>query len=68
MLSAQNLDYDLVVIPEGQPPRVFEDCLVQLAWLNSPGNTVYGHHKIIAEKEFEKTKKEWLEDLSLIHI
>ena len=63
MILAQHLDYDQVVIPEGQPPRVFEDCLVQLAWLNSPANTVFEHHKIIAGKEFEKTKKEWLEDV-----
>ncbi len=63
MVLAQHLDYDQVVIPEGQPPRVFEDCLVQLAWLNSPANTVFKHHKTISEKEYEKTKKEWLEDI-----
>jgi len=63
IILAQHLDYDQVVIPEGQPPRVFEDCLVQLAWLNSPANTVFRHHQNIAEKEYEKTKKEWLEDI-----
>ncbi len=63
MVLAQYLDYDQVVIPEGQPPRVFEDCLVQLAWLNSSANTVFKHQRTIAEKEFEKTKKEWLEDI-----
>lgn len=63
MILAQHLDYDQVVIPEGQPPRVFEDCLVQLAWLNSPANTVFKHHKTIAGEDFEKTKKEWLEDM-----
>jgi len=63
MLLAQHLDYDQVVLPEGQPPRIFEDCLVQLAWLNSPGNSIYQHEKVIAGKEYAKTKKEWLEDI-----
>jgi len=61
----QNFDIDQVVIPEGQPPRNFEDCIVQLAWLNSPGNTLMQHRSNIAAKELEKTKKEWLEDIML---
>ena len=61
---SQTLDYDQVVIPEGQPPRNFEDCLVQLAWLNSPGNTVYEHHIAIADNAIEQSKREWLEDIA----
>lgn len=64
-LLGQSFDIDQVVIPEGQPPRNFEDCIVQLAWKNSPGNTVMQHRSNIAAKEVEKTKREWLEDIML---
>jgi len=64
-LFSQSIDFDQVVIPEGQPPRNFEDCLVQLAWLNSPGNKIYEHHIAIASNTIEKSKREWLEDIAL---
>jgi len=64
-LLGQSFDIDQVVIPEGQPPRNFEDCIVQLAWMNSPGNTIMKHRSNIAAKELEKTKREWLEDIML---
>lgn len=65
LLSGQQIDFDQIVIPEGQPPRNFEDCLVQLAWLNSPSNTVYRHRVNIANYDAEKSKREWLEDILL---
>lgn len=64
-VEAQRTDFDQIVIPEGQPPRNFEDCLVQLAWLNSPGNTVMRHRVNITDFEVEKSKREWLEDILL---
>jgi len=59
------MDFDQVVLPEGQPARSFESHLTQLAWQNSPGNTVMRHRVNIASFDADRAKREWLEEIAL---
>ncbi len=59
------MDFDQVVLPEGQPARNFESHLIQLAWLNSPSNSVMRHRVNIASFDADRSKREWLEDIAL---
>ncbi len=59
------MDFDQVVLPEGQPARDFKSHLTQLAWQNSPTNTVFRHRVNIASFDADRSKREWLEDIAL---
>ena len=56
---AQEVNFDNVVAPPDMRPRDFEAYLVQLAWLNQPGNRILELDKQIAEKEVQIQSKKW---------
>lgn len=61
---AQTIDYDQVIVPEGQRPNNFEDYLVQLAWLNSPKRQILDLKEAKEAKEVELKRTEWMDDVN----
>ncbi|MEO1260058.1 MAG: TolC family protein [Bacteroidota bacterium] len=61
---SQTIDYNSIVVPEGQRPNNFEDYLVQLAWLNSPKRQILDIEKQKAEKEVDLQKTQWMDDVN----
>jgi len=59
-VQAQEVNMDLVVVPEDDRPRTFEDYLVQLAWKNTPANRINEQDKSVAELEVNKAKWGWV--------
>ena len=69
----QTTDFNRVIPPEGQSPRLFEDQLVQWAWYNSPSNQIYKQQLEIAAKRKNLTWWELLDasatfNLNEIHL
>ncbi len=62
--TAQSIDYNQIVVPEGQRPTNFQDYLVQLAWLNSPKTQILGFKKNKEEKEVDLKRNEWMDDVN----
>ena len=62
---AQTVDFDRVVTPSEMGTRDFKEFLVQIAWMNSPGNEALEVEKEIKELEVKTTRKEWTNDLQL---
>ena len=64
-LTAQRVDFNQIVPPEGQRPATFEDYLVQLAWLNNPETEILGFKKTKEEKEVALQRQKWMEDVKM---
>jgi len=62
--TAQQVDFNKVVVPTDYRAKTFEDYLVQLAWINSPENRVLNYEVAIAEEERKIQRWEWTKDLS----
>lgn len=58
------IDYNQIVLPEGQRPTSFEDYLVQLAWLNSPETKILEYEKTKEKKEVDLQKMDWMNDVN----
>lgn len=63
VVSAQNIDYNKVILPDKVIPAEFEEKLVQLAWKNHPANKVVMQNVAIAEKEKKQAAWSWLDDI-----
>ncbi len=61
--TGQTIDFNQIVVPEGQRPNNFEDYLVQLAWLNSPKRQILNFEKAKEEKEVALKRTEWMDDV-----
>lgn len=63
LLSAQQADFDAVVIPVEMKARDFSEYLVQLAWLNQPESAIAQDEVKNAQDEAKTTRKEWMRDV-----
>ena len=63
-LQGQTINFNQIVVPEGQRPNNFEDYLVQLAWLNSPKRQILNLEKAKEEKEVALKRGEWMDDVN----
>ncbi len=63
MVSAQNIDYNRIVLPDQVIPSSFEERLVQLAWKNHPSNKIALQNVQIASKEKKLAQWKWLDDI-----
>ncbi|MBV6442388.1 MAG: hypothetical protein DYG98_06840 [Haliscomenobacteraceae bacterium CHB4] len=63
LLSAQQADFDAVVIPVETKARDFSEYLVQLAWLNQPESSIAQDEVKNAQDEAKTTRKEWMRDV-----
>ncbi|HHM21756.1 MAG TPA: hypothetical protein ENJ20_07000 [Bacteroidetes bacterium] len=61
--GSQTIDYNQIIVPQGQRPASFEDYLVQLAWLNSPKRQILELQKMKEAKEVDLRRSEWQNDL-----
>ena len=61
---AQEVDFNQVVLPEGQRPTNFEDYLVQLAWLNQPKTKAIQLERTQEMKEVSLARTEWADDVN----
>lgn len=61
--NAQVIDFDTLIAPLEQPEYLFEEYLVQLAWVNNPENRKFDHLKAIAENNIKLAKWEWTENI-----
>lgn len=59
----QTIDFNQIVVPEGQRPTNFEDFLVQLAWLNSPKRQILDLEKQKEQKDVDLKRTEWMDDV-----
>ncbi len=57
------IDYNQIVLPEGQRPTSFEDYLVQLAWMNSPETKILEYEKTKEKKEVELQRMDWMNEV-----
>lgn len=64
-LTAQVIDYNQIVPPEGQRPTNFEEYLVQLAWLNNPETQIRAYQTTKEQKEVELQRKKWMDDVKV---
>ena len=62
-VHGQTIDYNSIVVPEGQRPTNFEDFLVQMAWLNSPKRQILDLEKQKEAKDVELKRTEWMDDV-----
>ena len=63
LMSAQQADFDAVVIPVDTKARDFSEYLVQLAWLNQPESAIAQDGVKNAQDEVKNTRKEWMRDV-----
>jgi len=61
--KAQVIDFDTLIAPLEQPEFLFEEYLVQLAWVNNPENRKSNHLKAIAENNIKLAQWEWTENI-----
>ncbi len=62
--QSQTVDFNKIVIPEGQRPLNFEDYLVQLAWLNSPRRQILDFERQKEQKDVDLKRSEWMDDVN----
>ncbi len=65
LVSAQNIDYNKVILPDNTGDIEFSEKLVQLAWRNHPDNRNVIEQKEIAELNYKLSKREWLGNFRL---
>ncbi len=65
-LQAQTINFNQIVVPEGQRTVNFEEYLVQLAWLNSPETQILNYKKSKEAKEVELKRTEWMDDVNFM--
>ncbi len=63
IVTGQVVDFNQIVVPEGQRPANFEDYLVQLAWLNNPQTQILAFEKTKEQKEVELQRMDWMNDV-----
>ncbi|MCW5923343.1 MAG: TolC family protein [Saprospiraceae bacterium] len=63
LLSAQQANFDAVVIPVETKARDFSEYLVQIAWLNQPESAIAQEEVKNAHDEAKNTRKEWMRDV-----
>lgn len=61
--SAQQADFDAVIIPVENKARDFSEYLVQLAWLNQPESAIAQFEVKNAQDDAKNTRKEWMRDV-----
>ncbi len=61
--KAQVIDFDTLIAPLEQPEILFEDYLVQLAWVNNPENRKSDNLKAIAENNIKLAKWAWVDNI-----
>jgi outer membrane protein TolC len=61
--TAQQADFDAVIIPVETKARDFSEYLVQLAWLNQPSSAVAREEVKNAQDEAQNIRKEWMRDV-----
>ena len=61
--KAQVIDFDTLIAPLEQPDILFEEYLVQLAWVNNPENRKSDNLKAIAENNIKLAKLEWADNI-----
>ncbi len=61
--KAQVIDFDTLIAPLEQPEILFEEYLVQLAWVNNPENRKSDNLKAIAENNIKLAKWEWVDNI-----
>ncbi len=65
-LQAQTINFNQIVVPEGQRTTNFEEYLVQLAWLNSPETQILNFKKDKEAREVDLKQSEWMDDVSFL--
>lgn len=58
-LSAQNIDYKKIILPDDASNVTFEEKLVQLAWKNNPSTTIAREEYVISREEYKIKRAEW---------
>lgn len=59
-VSAQNVDYNKIILPDHAKTDDFGEKLVQIAWRNHPANQVYRSELTIADFDVRTSTVEWL--------
>lgn len=62
-LSAQDVDYDKIILPEGTFTEDIREKLVRIAWRNYPANEIFEREITIADKELVQAKWSWFENV-----
>jgi len=61
-LSAQNVDYNTIILPESVKDVAFEEKLVRLAWKNNPSTKILNRQVEVAEIEMKQARWSFLDD------
>lgn len=61
-LSAQNVDYNSIILPESVKDAAFEEKLVRLAWKNNPSTKILSRQAEMAEIEVKQARWSFLDD------
>lgn len=59
MLSAQNVDYNKIILPDEAANVSFEERLVQLAWRNNPASKIAAEEVVLNHEELRIKRAEW---------
>jgi outer membrane protein TolC len=65
IVTAQNIDYNRIILPDNTGDIEFSEKLIQLAWQNHPDNQNVKDQKKIAELNYKLSKREWLGNFRL---
>jgi outer membrane protein TolC len=63
--SAQQTDFNNIVLPVETKAKDITEYLVQLAWLNNPDNSVLQEEVKKSKDELKLVKKDWMKDFQL---
>jgi Outer membrane efflux protein len=63
--SAQQTDFNNIVLPVESKAKDITEYLVQLAWLNNPNNSVLQEEVKKSKDELKLVKKDWLKDFQV---
>lgn len=61
VLTAQNIDYNAIILPEYVDDISFQEKLVRLAWKNNPASEILYHEMQMAEIEVKQARWSWLD-------
>lgn len=58
-VSAQQIDYKKIILPDDARNVSFEERLVQLAWKNNPASHIAGEEVLLSREEYKIKRSEW---------
>jgi len=64
-ISAQNIDYNAIILPDNVKDASFEEKLVRLAWKNNPSTQILNREVDKAEIEVKQARWSWLDNFRI---